>query len=149
MDFKLVYKKNTASESELHKHLILCDEYFFPKLSSRVDLNEYSRKLVLKAVKFEAWNYRQLVGLVAVYVNNPDMHTAFVTNVSILPTFVGRGIAKELIQQCIQYVKAQQYKKLVLEVADSNQPAIRLYRKVGFSVMEKSDRCITMHLSIV
>ncbi len=149
MDFTLVYKKNTANEAELYEHLLLCDKYFFPELSSRVDLHGYSRKLVSKAVKFEAWQDHQLVGLVAAYVNAPDKHTAFVTNVSVLPTFVGRGIAKELIQQCIDYVQAQQYKKLVLEVSDGNQPAIRLYRKVGFSDMSEMDGHITMHLSLV
>jgi ribosomal protein S18 acetylase RimI-like enzyme len=149
MDFTLVYKKNTANEAELYEHLLLCDEYFFPRLSSRVHLHDYSRKLVSSAINFEAWQNNLLVGLVAVYVNSPDKQTAFVTNVSVLPTFVGQGIAMELMQQCIDYVQAQQYKELALEVSNGNQLAIRLYRKVGFSDMSEKDGYIAMHLSLV
>ena len=133
----------------LYEHLLLCDKCFFPELSSRVNLHDYSRKLVSSAVNFEAWQDHQLVGLVAAYLNAPDKHTAFVTNVSVLPTFVGKGIAKELIQQCIDHVQAQQFKELALEVSDGNQPAIRLYRNVGFKNKGEMNGYITMHLNLV
>ena len=47
---RLKYKIKTATRQEIHNHLMECDESFFPSLSERVNIDEYSRIIYSHAV---------------------------------------------------------------------------------------------------
>lgn len=52
----------------------------------------------------------------------------YVTNVAVLPEYRGQGIAKALIAK--QFENKMDF--ITLEVRESNNPAINLYKKMGF-----------------
>lgn len=56
-------------------------------------------------------------------------------NLAVSPDFRGRGIALSLVEALISRLIAQDIEALMLEVRESNTPAIRLYEKLGFSVV--------------
>ena len=58
----------------------------------------------------------------------------------------GYGHGKEIINLCIQKAKDLGLKKINLKVAVSNERAIRLYRKYGFSETGIEDKCVVMRL---
>lgn len=122
-----------AGFNEISSHLHCCDSTFKPTLSSRLDIDEYSKKILEHAKIFEAWVDDDLVGLVAVYCNSPEGAAAFITNVSVLPSWVGKGIATQLIGHCIFEVTQLGFKRIDLEVSKDNQAAIALYGKYGFT----------------
>ncbi len=107
---------------------------------------EYAQKVCLHAVRFEAWKGDQLVGLVAVYMNDEGKEKAFVTNVSVVHEYVGRGIASLLIEQAMLEAKQQKLKKIILEVSANNPAAVSLYRKMNF-VVDKQDESSTLTMS--
>lgn len=125
------YKYNIANYDEIHQHLNTCDQNFIPKLSSKVNIAEYSEKINNYTEKFEAWQNKLLIGLVAAYKNDQN-HFLYITNVSLLKEFQGKGIAKQLIINAIDFAKNHEYKNINLEVHLENENAIQLYTKLNF-----------------
>lgn len=140
------YLLNEASELEIVKHLLLCDDNFLPHLSDRVNIIDFAQKIVSKAVRFEAWSEGELVGFVAVYCNDNENSIAYITSVSVLKEWMGKGIAGLLIKQCIEYVEMSGMKQISLEVSSDNFSAIKLYKKNGFFVEKAKAPFVNMNL---
>jgi ribosomal protein S18 acetylase RimI-like enzyme len=142
--YRLGFKANTASVSEIVSHLQKCDGCFTPPLHTYVNIKQYSEKLWNYAANFEAWDNGQLVGLVSGYFNKDDERTGFISNVSILPEYHGRGIAYRLVMDAIDYGKRKEYSRIDLEVSALNIPAQKLYRKCGFIASAEVEQKIVM-----
>lgn len=148
MTESIEYAMNRASAAQISDHLLRCDAYFLPPLSRRVALRDYAQKLALNATRFEAWSSDTLVGIVAVYCNDHETKAAFITNVSVLHEWTGKGIATQLTDQCIAYVAAAGMDVISLEVASENGPAIKLYEKCGFVLDRTGAPFVTMKLCL-
>ncbi len=146
MNDMIHYFLNRATESEIYNHLSACDPEFVLVLSERVDIREYSGKIHNKSERFEAWDGDVLVGLVAVYCNDQARHMAYITSVSVLGGWKGKGIAAELIRRCIGHAENSGMHCIRLEVAPGNDPAIKLYEKYGFVIYDTTASSITMKL---
>ena len=59
-----------------------------------------------------------------------------VSNVAVLPEFHGRGIAGQLVDTAIAYVRRHHGGRVLLQVRADNQPAQALYRHRGFVVFD-------------
>lgn len=62
---------------------------------------------------------------------------ACVMNVAVHPDYRGRGISSRLMQALIDHCKATDCTLLTLEVRESNEPALGLYRSFGFALQGK------------
>lgn len=136
------YFTNVSDEKDVLIHLEACDNNFIPSLSSKVNIPEYSKKLVNKSVRFEAWDRLLLVGLVAIYFNEAEK--GFISNVSLVKEYQGSGIAKRLINICIGYSTEKNIESIELEVNLNNIVALNLYYKLGFvnGNIKRSDNII-------
>ena len=143
----IVYKINNSSNIEINDHLLECSDSFTPSLSTYVDINSYSTKIFNKSVRFEAFHEDKLVGLIAMYTNNDDK-SAFITNVSVYPKFIGTGIGYTLLKNCKLYINRKQLKKLSLEVMKNNNLAIKFYEKNNFIITKTNKEDYTMELKI-
>ena len=146
MSVAVEYLSNKASAVEIAEHLWTCDTDFVPPLSGRVEINSYARKIASKAMRFEAWSGDALVGLVAAYCNDQEKRIAYITSISVLKGWTGKGIAVCLMSRCIKHVKAMRMGQICLEVASDNTPAIRLYEKSGFVADNANAPFVTMNL---
>ena len=145
---QMEYKVKTAMSFEIAQHLKACDASFVPSLSGRVDIDEYASKIEDKAITFEAWQGKELAGLVAVYINVEAL-TAFITNVSVLTTYGRSGIANELLKNCINFLKNKNVKKVSLEVGVENIAALELYKKFNFIECGSNAQIKMLELEIV
>src|SRR5436190_21860381 len=93
----IIYKTGTASFSAVFTHLAKCNNDFVPPLSNKVDLELYSKKIAENSVTFEAWINDELVGLIAAYFNDLKQETGYITNVSTIKEYSGKGIASQLL----------------------------------------------------
>jgi ribosomal protein S18 acetylase RimI-like enzyme len=125
---------NKSGAASLESHLRECDERFSPRLSERVDLGDYARKLALLADRCEAWQESRLVGLVAAYLNNPETSRGFVSSVSVCLDNEGRGLASELMRKCIKLARDKSRELLELEVGENDFRTQAFYRKHGFEL---------------
>lgn len=142
------YREQTATREDIREHLLACDNQFFPKLSSRVDLRDYSSKLFEQSHTFEAWHEQSLVGLVAAYLQHPTDRSGFISNVSVLQDFSSKGLASSLMNRCIEKARMLELLGLRLEVASTNSPAIYLYRKFKFVECTRTSTDLTMQLTL-
>lgn len=137
---------NKATEAEITEHLSLCDAYFVPPLSGRIVLSDYAKKMVSKAMRFEAWSEGTLVGLVAAYCNDQEQYIAYITSVSVLREWTGKGVASQLVKHCIEHMKALGMRQIGLEVDTGNMPAFKLYKENGFVEGNANASFVTMNL---
>lgn len=63
--------------------------------------------------------------------------TACIVSFAILKEFRGNGYGKLLLQSCINNLKNNKYKKVILRVQTSNEIAQKLYTSVGFKITDK------------
>jgi ribosomal protein S18 acetylase RimI-like enzyme len=132
MSAAIEYLVNKTSAGQIAEHLSRCDSDFVPPLSGRVEIETYSRKIASRAARFEAWSGGALVGLVAAYCNDLETGIAYITSVSVLREWTGKGVAADLMKRCVEYAKASGMREISLEVARDNSPAIKLYEASGF-----------------
>lgn len=148
MNATIEYLLNKTSAAQIAEHLSRCDADFVPPLSGRVDMKDYARKIASTATRFEAWSGGTLVGLVAAYCNDRERRFAYITSVSVLHEWTGKGIAAHLMNQCVEHVKASGMRQISLEVAGDNAPAIKLYEESGFIVGKANAPMVTMILTL-
>jgi putative acetyltransferase len=55
----------------------------------------------------------------------------------LLPEFRGQGIARQLIDECLNFARSVNYTQCYLETAPQLKNAIRLYEYVGFNNLDK------------
>jgi ribosomal protein S18 acetylase RimI-like enzyme len=139
---QIVYKINTASEDAILTHLNHCNNQFVPSLSTRVSLEVYAKKMADYAILFEAWADEQLIGMVAMYLN--EQKHGYITNVSVYNEYGGKGIAKQIFVYLMEYSKANKISEIKLEVSAINIAAINLYKYFGFESIEEKNNQIIM-----
>lgn len=125
-------RRNEASADAIAGLLWACDRDFDPPLSSRVEIGAYAQRLHANAERFEVSEASALVGLVAIYCNDPAGQAAFVSNVSVAQRRRGQGIADALLTEAIAYASAQGFATITLEVGPLATAAQALYIKQGF-----------------
>lgn len=138
---------NRASAEELTAHLSDCNTGFTPPLSERVSIANYAEKLVLQAIRFEAWHGNLLVGVIAVYCNDLEKQTAFITSVSVIPAWQGQRISTQLLACCLDHVRRREFRSIDLEVDHRSHPAIKLYEKYGFVVTHTNGASLFMSMT--
>lgn len=147
MSRSIKFSLNQASEVAIAKHLSSCDVDFVPPLSGRVEIGNYAHKIAENALRFEAWDGGELVGLVAAYCNDSERRSAYITTVSVHRRWQGRGIALCLLEQCLGRAKELGFERLELEVDSGNASATKLYEKTGFIVNHVAGHTTTMHIN--
>lgn len=138
------YEIKTAGIDKVFTHLLKCNENFIPELADKVDVVAYSKKIVENAITFETWIKGELVGLIAAYFNDSENHSGFITSVSTVKEYSGKGIASQLMDMCMLYAIKNNYHEISLEVSAKNIRAIQLYEKYNFLQTFAKDDLIIM-----
>lgn len=148
--FKISYTINKANESQIREHLNVCSNLFQKPLSKSVNINDYSQKINKKAYTIEAWDLNNnLVGLVAIYLNDLENLSSFITNVSVDESFQRKGISIKLLSNTILVATEKGFKTINLSVNKDNTRAIKLYEKFDFKEFhsEKSNILMIKYLT--
>ncbi len=77
-----------------------------------------------------------LVGNVSLNQESEDSATWVISNVAVLPEYRGRGIAGQLLDTAVGYVRHQGGRRMLLQVRTDNTPALALYRHRGFVIFD-------------
>lgn len=72
----------------------------------------------------------KVVGYGGIYIVNDDGE---ITNIAVTGSMRGRGVGKMLLEKINEECEKRQVKAIVLEVRESNEVAIGLYEKMGYS----------------
>ena len=129
----------TSSAADILNHFKLCGDIFYADLSSRADIYAYAEKIIEKAVRIEAWDGADLVGLLAFY--NSDKGT-FITHFGVAENYAGHGLSSRLWEDAL--VKMENSDLIRLEVEKSNARAITFYQKYGFTITADRENLFEM-----
>lgn len=124
------------------------DGEFSPPLSQRLSLDSYANKLVDNAVIFPLIECGRLSAFVAMYCNDPDGKSAYITMVATAPTARGKGTAAGLVELSIQHARSRGFSQVALEVYRSNVAALKLYNKLGFVVARENPHSLFLSFSL-
>jgi ribosomal-protein-alanine N-acetyltransferase len=116
---------------QLLTHLQGADADFIPPLSTRINLLAYAEKIFKNARRVEAWDCQILAGCIAIYADG-TANVGFISNVSVLPRYQGRGLASQLLKRALDFAVELDLVRVRLEVHADNAAALALYRRHGF-----------------
>lgn len=84
------------------------------------------------------WLVAETEGEVAGYIGSQTvLDSADMMNLAVSPNFRRQGIAERLVNGLMEALGEKGVKSLLLEVRISNEPAKRLYQKLGFEIVGK------------
>jgi ribosomal-protein-alanine N-acetyltransferase len=141
-------KQIRLTENEIFNYLQNNEDIFIPSLSSRVDLRKFSLKLSERAVHFCAFDNDLLIGLIACYFNDLVTLTGFISTASVVKEYQGQGIASALLDAAVEYGKSKGFTRIMLEVRNENEPAIKIYRECGFIRISTTGNVTAMELKL-
>jgi len=76
----------------------------------------------------------------------PKPGECYIEHIAVMPGFQGMGIGTRLLEFGDEFARSNEFERLTLHVASSNERAIRLYMKMGFRTMGVTRSLITRHL---
>ncbi len=87
------------------------------------------------------WLVAEEDGCFAGYVGSQAvLDEADMMNIAVSPAFRRRGVAQKLVLELVEQLAAKAVRCLTLEVRASNESAIALYEKLGFSQVGRRPR---------
>lgn len=109
----------------------------FPvRLSSKVDLDAYARKLLDEGAAFFCFVDGVTCGAIAGYMNDEATKTAYVSVIATSSHARGRGIGLKLLREFESEASRRGMRAVELETHRTNSAALGLYRREGFSELK-------------
>ena len=137
-------------KSEIETLLRSADIDFNPPLSTRISIPEYAEKIHKNATIFSTHQGGKLLAFLALYCNSTNDSTAYMTMLLVSRNHRNIGLASNLVESGIGFLKKQGFKSLRLEVYRSNSNAINFYANFGFRKVygDEKDASIFMELNL-
>lgn len=140
-DYKII---SNINQDSIREFLWSCDKDFIPRLSQRIEINTYSKKIYEYANVYCVIVSEQIRAMCAIYLNNEK--EGFITSFNVVKTSQNNGYGTILMQYVLNEAKKQKYTTVALKVDCNNQKAINFYKKNLFFIEEKIDNWITMRI---
>ncbi|MBD5371389.1 MAG: hypothetical protein HDR80_09670 [Bacteroides sp.] len=138
MDLKFeIIQPGTGNYDELYTYLKEIDHTHVPSISSRVNLEEWTRKLIDHATLFVYRDNGKLVACVADYVNKAPEYT-FGTHLSAKHEYADYLLGPDLIRRSLKYARQYGSAGKVGKIRSSFKALVEYYFKLGFVVINKS-----------
>jgi ribosomal protein S18 acetylase RimI-like enzyme len=116
-----------SDEKEGIQDMLVKIKRFWPLLALLRRLSPSFRDIILGYV----WEEQGQIAGICMYQRRPG-GDYYINNVSVLPAYRRRGIARGLVEAVIAEMHANGVEKALLDVISGNLPAYRLYEKLGF-----------------
>lgn len=134
--------KETAEIATLLRKM---DGYFEGRLSRRVNIDEYAKKLSQRAYCLAAEENGRIYGVLFFYKNDVD-NELYITFVSTDKECWGTGLASRMLAR-LKEVGAG-YGAIALEVDKDNARARRFYEKEGFKQVRELQSSLMLRLEL-
>ena len=106
-------------------------------LSQKIDLEEYSKKIVRNADVFLALDNESIVGIVVGYNNDKELKISNMSILVVLNEYQGKGIARKLVNNFLDLAKNKKMEKVKLSTVDAR--ALKLYESLNFKIVREEN----------
>ena len=151
----LNFRESSFSLRDLSSYMQEIDLDFDPPLITRVinksdvtSFLDYSKKILNNGEVIVSENNGEIVGLIVYYINNHKEKVCYIPILSIKKNNQKQGIGRKLLSACIENVKAEGFKRIIVETWETNHSAIRLYQSSGFKISHKAKSTITLIINV-
>ncbi|MBR1764094.1 MAG: GNAT family N-acetyltransferase [Ruminococcus sp.] len=134
-----------SDQEQIRRTIKVCASYFFDQSYNNDNtIKTLAEKFSKYGNVIVAKSGSENVGFCAYYANDMVNYTAYLSMIILVPEARGKGISSQLLDAMIEDCKKRSMCSVELEVADSNERAIRFYQKKGFTIKNrKTDKtCI-------
>ena len=128
----MIKKLDEKYLEKLNNFLNEIDSDFPIPLSEKVDLFEFSKKILSLGIVFAEFDGDTICGAILFYANDTETKTAYVSVLGVLKSHRKKGIAQRLLSECIKTLSEMDFKTVSLYTHKTNLGAIALYEKNGF-----------------
>lgn len=143
-DFINLEQQKQQEIKRVGSFLMRIDKDFPVSLSSRVDIEEYSKKIIEKAVICKKDDlHKNIISIVAGYLNKEE-NQAYITIVGTLKQYRSLGYSKSLLLEFEEIAKKNNITSIKLSTHIDNIPAQMLYKKNGFIIKSIEGDVINM-----
>lgn len=118
------------------------DNSFLEKLSSRVDIEEYTDKLINNAVIYSIQRCNKIIAIIAYYRNNLNNKTAYLTYLCVDKLYRSNNYATKLLSIMFSDCINNGFLKIRLETNKDNLIARKFYEKNGFKLYEQKNNSV-------
>lgn len=126
-----IYEPNTVDNQDFLLFLRETDDLIVPPISSRINLEEYARKVTKNATMFVAKKGDEWIGVEAVYFK-PYPEFSFSTYLCVKKEFQNDStVGMELMLRQKRYLKENRTKGLRFAIRKSNAPLLNYHLKTG------------------
>jgi len=70
--------------------------------------------------------------------HSPKPGEIHIEGIAVVDSARGQGVGTKLIDALMDFAKNENFKKITLEVIDTNQRALKLYERLGFTIKKRS-----------
>lgn len=131
------------SIEEIERFLILNDNNLFEKLSTRVNIHEYSKKLYENALHFTLYKHENLVGFSPCYFNNEEKESAYISALIIRKSYQGLGLEEKLLGYIKEFSKHNKFNQILVSFHCRNSQSVEFYKNNSFTKFDQNkDICI-------
>lgn len=121
-------KSDALTDAVIHS----CDKAFEEhSIINRKDYQRLLEKVNSYAFFYYAYN-QSILGYAAMYANDTEQHTAYITLIAVDVNAQKKGIGKRLLEECFATARNRKMNTIFLEVRKNNRNAIRFYQANGF-----------------
>lgn len=125
-------------------------EEALPSFPPPIDFSAYAKKVTGHARIAGLRADGTLVAFLAFYCNDPERRLAYMSMLLVRSDYRGRGLARRLVQQSLDYLTQAGFIVYRLEVGKDNREAIALYKAMGFTETgQEKEASLFMERSVV
>ena len=132
-----IENSNNNLEKDIMEFLKKIDSLFKIPLSQKINLNEYSKKLIRYADVFLAFDNESIVGIFAGYNNDKVFKISNISVLGVLNEYQGKGIARKLINNFLKLAEEKKMKKVKVSTIDMR--ALNLYKSLNFKIVREEN----------
>ena len=138
---EILWISGTQYEKRIEAFLNEIDSIIIPKLSLRVNISDYSKKLAEKAETLFVVENNCDIASCSIYCNT---ETAFISSLAVKKEFFRQQVGTILLNEVKRYVQIKGCSKMQLEVSAQNDTAFGFYKKNGFILVKEENGWKTM-----
>lgn len=137
MNDEIVKIKGTEQEKKLLLDFLQKEKNEFRiRLEDVIDLQEYVKKIVDKAISYVYYDNNKIIGLLIMYANDKKDNISHISFLCVDRDYRGKHMATKLVGKAIETAKNNKMKYVELYTHIDNIIPQKIYEKLGFYKIE-------------
>ncbi len=138
-----IFSQSKLSADEIETFMLSIDGELFEKLSARLNIRDYCKKIEEYALHFAIHKGEELIGLSPCYFNVENQGKAYISALLVKQIHQGIGLKKTLLNRVKEYATQNDFHELIVSFHCDNIKSIEFYQEnTFFKYNHNNDLCV-------